>query len=245
MIGQTITFDGHRLNDRFYVGEPDIGLPDFQPSLEDRATGDGSEFRGMRLGAVSIDIRLTAKPVWGETARDALTDLLSWLNVDSPRWLDMSGDRGRRRLCVPSGAPTIEDPQFEDRVTVHLTQVDPALYGARRTVTVPSGGSVSFRVGGDYPTAPVVVAPSAVRDATSRRWGVRLDDGDVLRVAIPTSAATAVSIDCAELTCAVGGATALPDMESLWLELRPGNHVIRNDVGTGACTVSWHERWHR
>ena len=245
MRGQTITFDGHRLNDRFFVGEVNVGLPDFVPNLEDKATGDGSVFRNMRLGSVDITVALVTRPVRGETARDALSDLLAWLDVDEPKALALSGDRGLWRMAVPSGAPQIGDAEWQDKVTVTFTQPDPILYGIRREVTVPSGGTLSFAVGGDYPTKPTISSDAAVRNASTRQWGVRLDDGDIMRVAVPLSSASTVRMDCDARTCAVNGATTIPTINSDWFELKPGTHTIRNDMGAGACTVSWYERWHR
>jgi len=245
MVGQTVIFDGHRINDRFYVGEAEVGLPEFAPRTEERQFMDGSAVRGMRLGCPEITIQLVAKPVHGETFREALSDLMAWLHVDGPRKLVLSDDHGLWRLCVPTGAPQIGDAKWNDRVTVTFLQTEPALYGIEREVTVPSGGTLSFAVGGDYPTRPTITSDAATRDPTTELWGVRLDDGDVMRVDVPVSSASTIRMDCDARTCAVNGATTIPTIESDWFVLEPGTHVIRNDQGTGACTVSWYERWHR
>ena len=245
MRGQTITFDGHRLNDRFFVGEVSVGLPDYTPNLEDKATGDGSLFRKMRLGSVEITVSLVTKPVSGEDAREALSDLLAWLDVDEPKRLSLSSDHGLWRLAVPSGAPQIGDTEWEDKVTVTFVQPDPILYGIRREVTVPSGGTLSFAVGGDYPTKPTISSDAATRDASLQQWGVRLDYGDIMRVAVPVSTTSTVRMDCNARTCQVNGATTIPTVNSDWFVLKPGTHAIRNDMGTGASVVSWYERWHR
>ena len=243
--GQTVIFDGHCLNDRFYVGEVAVGLPDFSPEVEDRITGDGARLRRMRLGTAQIDVQLVVRPVQGETPREAISDLLSWMHVDGPRELSLSGDRGLWRMCVPSGTPQMTDDQWGDRLSVSFLQLDPALYGIEREVTVPSGGTLSFNVGGDYPTRPTITATAARRNGTTRQWGLRLDDADVMRVIVPVSTSSSVTMDCAGRTCSVNGATTIPTLASDWFELRPGMHSLRNDQGSGACVVSWHERWHR
>ena len=245
MRGQTITFDGHRLNDRFFVGEVGIGLPDYEPNMEDKAMGDGSVFRNMRLGSVEITVSLVTRPVSGEDAREALSDLLAWLDVDEPKRLALSSDHGLWRLAVPSGAPQVQDNEWQDKVTVTFVQPDPILYGIKREVTVPSGGTLSFAVGGDYETKPTISSDAATRDESTLQWGVRLDDGDLMRVAVPVSTASTVSMDCGARTCQVNGATTIPTINSDWFVLRPGTHTMRNDMGTGACTLSWYERWHR
>lgn len=242
MVGQRVTFDGHTLNDLFYVGNVDVGLPEISNDFTDR-TGDGSIHRGMRLGGVTIVVPLVAKPRGMERARTSIAELMGWLDVDEPRKLSLSADDGLWRMAVPN-AVSMADAEWGDRLTVEFRQPDPALYGKSRSVTVPSGGSVTFHVGGTYPTKPTV-SGTVTRDGTTHLWGIRLDGGDFVRASVPTSSATAVAIDCDARTCAVGGATTIPTLDSDWLELKPGTHTLQNDQGTGACTVTWHERWHR
>jgi hypothetical protein len=115
-------------------------------------------------------------------------------------------------------------------------------YGAARTVTVPSGGSVEFNVGGTYKTMPRITA-NAARDSSSLVWGLRLDGGDFVHVATGSNAVKSVLIDCAERICTVAGAVALPTLDSDWLELEPGTHTLAMDNGTGAATVVFTERW--
>lgn len=245
MRGQTITFDGHRFNDRFYVGDVSVGMPELAARVEDREYSDGSRVRGMRLGSLEVAVQLVVKPSRGRTARETLSELMTWLHVDGPRPLSLSSDRGLWRLCVPTGAPQIDDHQWNDRVTVTFLQVEPALYGDRRSVTVPSGGTVQLAVGGDYPTKPTISSDAAIRDPTTQQWGVRLDDREVMRVKVPVSTTSTVRMDCAERTAQVNGATTTPTLTSDWFSLEPGAHTIRNDQGTGACVLAWYERWHR
>lgn len=242
-MAQEVVFDGHRINDLFFVGDISVGLPEFLPTVEERVS-DGSRVRGTRLGTVAISIPLVVRPSQGTTARAALSALVSWLDVDGPRELSLSGDGGLTRMCVPSGAPQVLDARWNDRVVVTLTQVDPALYGERREVTVPSGGSVTALVGGDYPTRPTVTASAATRGA-SNLWGVSADGSQLLRVAVRTGSAVGVEVDCGARTCRVSGIVTAPTLDSDWISLSPGTHVVRNDVGSGGCVVAWRERWHR
>ena len=114
------------------------------------------------------------------------------------------------------------------------------MYGDTHTVTVPSAGSVSFIVKGSYPTAPTIHAQSA-NVSSSTVWGLRLDETDFIHVQL--SEASEVAIDCDKRTCLVGSDVKLPTLDSDWIHLTNGHHTLRNDQGTGACTVTWTERW--
>lgn len=245
MYGQTVTFDGHVLNDLFYVGDIEIGLPDFRPEMVERIGAHGAFLRSTKMGGPTIAIPLTVMPRRGHEPREALSTLLSWMDVDTPRVLTLSRDGGLSRVVIPSGAPEMLDDTWGDRLVIEFVQLDPWLTGVTATTTVPSAGSKSFTVGGDCKTPVRITSTAAKRNSTTRLWGLRLDDGDYLRVTLPTSSATAVTLDCGERTCTVGGNVTAPTLDSDWLELTPGTHVMRNDVGSGACTLSWVERWHR
>lgn len=250
MIGQTITFDGHRLNDLFFVGAVDVGLPEFSARTEDRTTADGAVFRSNRLGSVRIAMELVVKPTSGRTSREALSKLLSWLDVDEPRVLTLSEDEGLARLAVPTGTPTVADSDYNDRLTVEFLQPDPALWGTTRTITVPSTGSVTFVVSGDYPTRPSVHAALAVRSPSTEQWGLRLDRGrsDMQQMSVPLAGSSghAVDFDCEARTCHVDLATTVPSLASDWFVLAPGTHSIDNNNGThNLCELTWTERWHR
>lgn len=245
MTGQQVTFDGHLVNSLFYVGEPDVGLPGFEPDATERVGADGAALRGTRVTGYEISVPLVAKPNTGMTPREAISTLLSWLDVDGLRRLVLSGDEGLFRMAVPTGAPRYGGGEWGDHVTVTFLQPDPWLYGAERAVTVPSGGSVTVDVGGDRPTRPTVQTSAAKRSSSTLTWGLLLDSATRLRFALASSAATVIVADCDARTCTVAGATSVPTLDSDWMQLTPGQHVIRNDQGTGASTVTWLERWHR
>lgn len=119
---------------------------------------------------------------------------------------------------------------------------DPCRYGATRSVTVPSGGSVSFRVGGNMPARASVSASAAVRSSGSTVWGVRFDEGDFAHIATGSSSARAVVIDGTTRSAKIAGATAMITLDSNWPRLLPGTHVARMDEGTGEATLTWQER---
>ena len=247
MKGQTITFDGHRLNDLFFTGEVEVGLPDFEVDATGRSGLDGSLVRSVRMGSLEIVVPLVAKFRKGHAARESLATLMQWLDVDEPKALTLSEDGGLVRMVVPTGPPEVTDHYYGDKLTVTLMQPDPWLYGETRTATIPSGSSsyVDINVGGTYPTNPTISATGAKRNGTSYLWGVSLDSAASIEVRLPTSSSTAVMFDCDGRTCTVAGATALPTLSSDWLTLKPGAHRLRNSSGSGAATVTWRERWHR
>lgn len=254
MIGQVITFDGHRLNDLFYVGEATVGLPSVEHEVADMRRG--ATWRSRRVTTCEVSVTLVAKPVRGQRPRAAVSTLLSWLDADGPRWLTLSSDDGLRRLVVPTGAPTGEG---DEDVTVTFLQLDPYLYGEARSARIPSGGtSVTFDVGGDAPTMPTIACGYVTalhsenyvwqleHAADGTRTGVQIADPDAYA---DTTKRAAVSIDCTSRAVTVNNATAMLTLSSDWLELTPGVHTLREvnggHISGSEVTISWTERWHR
>lgn len=245
MIGQVVTFDGHRLNDLFFVGEVAAGLPEWSPTVVDRS-GNGATVTGTRTGTAQVSVRLVAKPVAGKHPRESIAKLLAWLDVDGPKWLTLSDDDGLKRLVIPTGSPTVDDTEYNDNIVVAFEQVEPCLFGASRSASLASASSASLTVGGTHPTRPTITAAAAIRDSTTGLWGVSFDnDAYVLRVPLPTALQTAVSIDCDSRAVLVDGEVSNITLESDWPELAAGTHTVAMDLGTGAASLAWVERWHR
>ena len=241
MIGQRVTFDGHVLNDLFYVGMVEAEPPAIDVDLRTLDGKDGTAVNGTRLAESAITVPLVVRPGTALTTRQALSFLMGWLDVDGPRTLTLSDDGGLERVAVPSGV-TIDDYEYNDRLTVTFTQVEPCLYGGSSTFAVPSGGSATFEVTGNYVTMPVITAQAAQRDASTEMWSLTFDEGDYVRLKLPTALATTVSIDCKERRVLVGGEVSMLTLESDWPRLAAGTHTVRMDLGTGAATISIRER---
>jgi hypothetical protein len=73
-------------------------------------------------------------------------------------------------------------------------------------------------------------------------WSLTFDEGDYVRLKLPTALATTVSIDCKERRVLVGGEVSMLTLESDWPRLAAGTHTVRMDLGTGAATISIRER---
>ena len=119
---------------------------------------------------------------------------------------------------------------------------DPCRYGEVRSITVPSGGSATFRVDGNIPAIASITASAAVRSSGSTVWGVRFDEGDFVHIATGSSSARKVEINGATRSAKVAGAVSMITLDSNWPSLAPGNHTVRMDEGTGAATLTWQER---
>lgn len=201
---------------------------------------DGYVPTGGELLPGSVTFRLVAKG--GEQERRAFAREIAPLVMSrEPKRLEFASDGGLWCMAVPVSAD-FREYVASGVVDVEMRPIDAAMYGEERTVTVPSGGSASFVVGGTYPTQPKASA-NAVRSPNSLVWGLRLDGGAFVHVATGNSSARAVAIDCAARTCTVAGAQTIPTLDSDWLSMAPGEHVLAMDNGTGAATVSFVERW--
>lgn len=243
-----VIFDGHDFSSEFRVGNIEQMIANPRPNLIEKG-GNGIAFNGATLGELTFTVALyllggSAIGMTAEEARRAkLRTLASWLDVNTPRKLEIGDDSGLYYMAVPSGEAPMSRYVNAASVEVTFVAVDPIAYGEERTVNVPSGGSVTFEVGGTYPTGPTITAAGAIRNSSSLVWGLRIDDGDFIHVATGSSTSKPVEIDCGARTLAVDGAASVPTLDSDWLALAPGQHVLRMDQGTGAATVRFRERW--
>lgn len=245
-----VTFDGHDLTERFLVTGVSRPWPSLSASTTDNPAG-GSFLVGLRREAAEVSVTLYAFDSTSER-REAARELASWLDVDGPRELAFGDDGGLCYMAVPSGA---DDPEsYLDAESVQLTFLvpEPVMLGERGRAQAYMPMSVTefdgpvspvVMVGGTAPARMVITSEDASRDPSTGLWGVRLDDGGYARVKIPVSSPSSVTIDCAARTATVNGSPALLTLDSDWLEMPPGRHVIKLDEGHGTADVSWRERW--
>lgn len=204
---------------------------------------DGVIVRNASLVGPQVSLRFVVDGTRAEL-EEARRAIGAALSVREPRRLQFGNDGGLYYMAMPNGEPDWAQFSRSGRMDVPFLVPSPAMYGAEHVATVPSGESVSFEVGGTYPTAPTITASSASNGSSSGVWGVRLDNADFVHVAIPTGySSRSVAVDCEARTCRVGGTLSLPTIDSDWFELSPGSHVVRMDNGTGAAVLRWQERW--
>ncbi|MBQ9002185.1 MAG: phage tail family protein [Eggerthellaceae bacterium] len=236
-----ILFDGHDLCELLICGDPQLTALNSSVSLAEPPGADGASVLSRTWGRTEVSFTVVAIGN-AHDRRDKLSTLGAWLDVDGPRRLVLPDAPERFHMAVPSGAVKLDRLFGGETGKLTFLLADPIAYGDEHSITVPSGGSVTFVVGGTYPTRPVVTA-NAVRNASSLVWGLRLDEGDYLHIATGSASARAIVADCGERTLSVNGSAAIPTLDSDWLELEPGAHTLRMDNGTGAATVTWRDRW--
>lgn len=218
-------------------------IPTTAPNLLGAESGDAARLIGNPLQPLEITVsaRLATSSIDPRDIQREWAKVAALLRREGLQPLSLS--RGLYRMAALTGATDLEFATYSATADLKFTCPDPVAYGEERRLTVPSGGSVSFHVNGTYPAKPSIEAAGAVRDSSSGVWGLRLDDGDVLRIATGSAQPRLVEANCQARTCRVAGAVALPTPESDWLTLEPGEHVLNNDQGRGSCTVTYSERW--
>lgn len=245
-----VTFDGHDLTERFLVTDVSRPWPSLSANVADNPAG-GSFLKGLRREAAEVSMTLYA---FGSTSerREAARELASWLDVDGPRELAFGDDGGLVYMAVPRGTDAPKSFADAESASVSFLVPEPVMLGERgraqaympMSVTEVDGPvSPVVMVGGTAPARMVITSEDASRDPSTGLWGVRLDDGGYARVEIPVPTPSSVTIDCVERTATVNGAPALLTLDSDWLEMSPGRHVIKLDEGHGTADVSWRERW--
>jgi len=241
----TLSFDGHDLESLFTCGEPQISILDAQPDLREVGGRNGAAFVGMTYGTASVAFDIAALGD-AATRRAAFSTLGAWLMVDEPKALVLPDTPDRYYLAVPSGALDLSRAIDAELTQLAFELTDPVAYGATRTATLGSSGTVDITVGGTAPTMLNVTATSAYRDSTSLVWGVQVDNGDYAHVATGSNAARKVVINGDNRSCTLTGNNTpiVMTKDSDWLVLEPGAHTVTRDNGTGTATLSWTERWY-
>lgn len=217
-------------------------LPKAAADLRTATGRDGALLAGNPLEPMTIKVkaRLAVDSIDPRDIQRAWALVAAGMRTDGPRKLNLTEDV--YRMAVLTDAVPLDYNSYSAIGELTFVCPDPVAYGDERTVTVPSGGSVTFEVGGTYPAKPAIAA-EAVRDGSSLVWGVRLDAGDYVHVATGAAAARDVEVDCDKRTCTIEGDPSMITTDSDWLVLEPGEHTLAMDNGTGAATVTFTERW--
>ncbi len=238
----TVIFDGHDLSSLFDIGDPDISILNSKADFANSDSMTGAMVLGRRWDVSSVSFAIVAHGT-ASARRNAFSTLGSWLNVDAPKKLVLPDTPDRYYMAIPDGSLDLERGILGEKTRIAFKLADPVAYSAQETtVTVPSGGTLTFDVGGTFPAKPRIQA-TAVRNSSSLVWGVRLDEGDFVHVATGNSAGRVVVVDCDARTVTLSGNAHIMTLDSDWLELSPGSHTLRMDNGTGAATVKFRERW--
>ena len=240
---ESVSWNGTVLTNTFTVlVEKD--MPSFTVNKTSVPLKDGVLVNGVTLGCPTFKLTfvLDGTATQRETKRRRIAALF---DVDEPKKLYIGRDDGAYYYAVPSGNATLGEYVSSGKVVISLMVTEPAAYGSTRTATVPSGGSVTITVGGNYPTYPIISSRDAVRDSTTLLWGVRMEDGTHMHVPTARDTYRYIDIDCSKRTSTISSEFT-PNMMTLdsdWFVFTPGTHTIENDQGTGPSTLTWIERW--
>lgn len=239
-MNETVTFNDVVLSDLYTIINVHRPMAGMTNETQEISGFDGTRIVGSHIPSANITMRVIIKDMPELDRREALHQLSAIIHTDEPKRLEFGSDNGRYYMAKFDGQP--EPQEYMSATVVELTFMleQAVLYGKTKTATVPSGGSVTFTVGGTYVTRPTIEGASI--EGSNGLWGLRLDDGDVMRMEATTTARP-VSIDCESRVAFYNSTLVAPTPESDWFEMSPGQHTIQNDVGTGACTVTWQEMW--
>ena len=203
---------------------------------------DGVKITGSYIPSDSITLYILLKNMSLAERREEIRRLRGLLHTEGLAKLKFSTDNGLYYMAKLDGDFGVTQHVRADLITVTFILEQNILYGKIHTVTVPSGGSVTFHVDGTYKSNPVISGRVSA-DSSTLLWGVRLDEQDYVRIKTGSTEPRDVVIDCENYVASVSGTTAMLTLNSDWLELKNGEHTITNDVGSGSCTVIWQDRW--
>lgn len=236
-----VTFGGTELSAAYLVTNVVRNMPTIAPELSLR---DGAyTIVNIEKTPPTISFTVISGHIGQEGRRAMARELAKALMVDD--WVDVyfNSDDDLHYRAIPTATLVFSELIRTGKLDVQMQCDSVAMYGEAKSITVPSGGSALFIVGGTYKTLPKIEALAAVRSTSSNVWGLVLDNSDAIKVPTGSNSARSVSVDCGTRESRVQGSVVLPTIDSDWLELEPGAHTIRNDHGSGSATVSWVERW--
>ena len=239
-----VTFDGHLLND--VVAVEDVRRPLWAGQRVEAVEvpgADGCLVRAASFAAPTVEVDVRCIRRTKADMREALSTVASWLAARGPRRFEQSDRAGLWDWAVPTGTPSVDEFLGTGGATVSFLLTECASHGLAMRADAAAGKPAQAMVGGTYRTAPLLTCSAAVRDASTGLWGVRLDGGDFVRVALADGSPHRVEVDCSARTCKVDGANAVPTLDSDWLALEPGAHELAVELGDGGCSVTWDERW--
>ena len=240
----SLTFDGFDLTRYAYVRLDKPVGPRMRIETEQVPGRSGDLVSSIVADTLTITAHCTLKRRYFSQWDRVRMELAKVFTVTEPKVLQLPDEPELYRYATASLNSDVSMP-LEPPVTFDIELVchDPVAYRDEHSVTVPSGGSVTFDVGGLLPARVRIVASAAVRSDSTDLWGLRFDEQDFTRVKLLTSGAKSVDIDCKERVVLVSGATSMITKDSHWIELAPGVHTARMEHGTGAATGSWTERY--
>lgn len=217
--------------------------PKVDTEFEDVPGLDGYMHMGTRILPRPISVKMFYDGSIDERS-ELMRIMMPALLSSEPVKVELGRDNGWYRMCVPSGDIDSHEFVTSGQIVISFQPLHSAMFGDEITVYLPSGGSVSFDVGGNYKTYPKITA-NAYRNTSSHVWGVRLDDGDYVHVDTGVNAYRSTEIDCMNRVCKLSNSVVNPTLDSDWLELSPGRHTIRmdNGISDGSAKISWVERW--
>jgi len=243
-----LKFNGTLIGDYCICGAPKVTVLNSENTFSNSMRERGALLLGRKLGMTKVSFPVTFTGTNAER-RLKISQLAMKLDTASPAnlYLPDTPD-GWFYKAVHDGELELERHYGADSAELSFVLTDPIAYGERKSVTVPSGGSVSVTVDGTAPTLPSIYAPSAVRDSSTHLWGVSQKYYSsverFVRVDVESGSTRKIEIDCDTGKVTVGNVYNVLTLDSDWLELTPGRpYSLSNDKGSGQSTVSWYERW--
>lgn len=159
----TVSYDGVRLNDTFYVLDIKRPLPEFKPVTTVVNGADGEEFDGLTIGPRECSMTLVVKTRTARGIQDAAREVMRMLAKREPARLRFSDEldpdgTGLYRLAVPYGSFDVSEFMHAAKWEVKFKSPNPYLYGKSRSVVLNKNREQTIKVGGNAESWPKVTS---------------------------------------------------------------------------------------
>lgn len=238
-----LLFNGYDLTTYCKVNYSWAVMSDSEVYMYEAQGRTGGIYLGHRLKPRVIPVMLKLDVQTIAEMNEAIDWLGTVLNVTSPVAIVFPHQPNRTYYGMWSGGTSLDNLRQTGKLEGEIVCPYPFGYGVAKTITVPSGGSVTLQVGGQVP-ASYGFSVTATR-GTSNLWSLQLDSKDYIRYVVPTASGTKITLSekLGGYVSTVANNSAIPTLDSNYFVLSPGSHLLKNDIGTGATTFTYTERW--
>lgn len=214
------------------VEKPYMPPRNYQQQEVPGADGAHVFYSGLKSFEIALKGRLRVSSL-GEIVptRENLKQALSSVE---PQRVVFPDDRTRAYLCVVNGGDKKEDNPTNAQIEITFMVCDPIAYGAHHTKECEK--VVRLRVGGTYPTRPII---KATPQTGANAWEIRSSTGAFVRIEHEFTGASEIILNMADERATLNGYDVPITLTSDFFSVKDGDTL----TASTPFFIEWDERY--